>query len=166
VLRTSRFFPEEDDSRDVREAYSDENVKLNEYLFRRVEIEDVVSAHLLAGEHAPAIGFAKYIVSATTPFGRGDLSLLRTDAPDVVRKYVPEYEAEYRRHGWRMFPTIGRVYVNACARRELGWQPRHDFKSMIERLRGGDDLRSPLARTIGSKGYHSREFSDGPYPVE
>ena len=48
VLRTSRFFPEEDDSKDVREAYSDDNVKLNEFLYRRVDIEDVVSAHLLA----------------------------------------------------------------------------------------------------------------------
>jgi nucleoside-diphosphate-sugar epimerase len=30
VLRTSRFFPEEDDSREVRETYSDENLKANE----------------------------------------------------------------------------------------------------------------------------------------
>ena len=38
VLRTSRFFPEEDDDRAVREAYPDDNTKLNEYLSRRVEI--------------------------------------------------------------------------------------------------------------------------------
>src|SRR6266404_7328958 len=44
VLRTSRFFPEEDDNQGVRAAYSDDNVKVNEYLYRRVEIEDVVSA--------------------------------------------------------------------------------------------------------------------------
>src|SRR5438128_6882382 len=31
VLRTSRFFPEEDDNQGVREAYSDDNVKVNEY---------------------------------------------------------------------------------------------------------------------------------------
>src|SRR5580693_3921613 len=43
VLRTSRFFPEADDSSDVREAYADENAKANEYLHRRVDIEDVVS---------------------------------------------------------------------------------------------------------------------------
>ena len=48
VLRTSRFFPDEDDNRREREAYSDANVKANEYLYRRVDIEDVVSAHLLA----------------------------------------------------------------------------------------------------------------------
>ena len=166
VLRTSRFFPEEDDSREVREAYSDENVKLNEYLYRRVDIEDVVSAHLLAAEQAPAIGFRKYIISATTPFLPDDLAALRADAPGVVRRRVPEYEAEYARRGWKMFPSIGRVYVNERARRELGWRPRYDFKSQIGRLQVGEDLRSPLARKIGIKGYHGAEFPDGIYPVD
>ena len=41
VLRTSRFFPEEDDDGAVREAYTDDNIKVNEYLSRRVDIEDV-----------------------------------------------------------------------------------------------------------------------------
>ena len=166
VLPTSRFFPEEDDNQEVREAYSDVNVKVNEYLYRRVEIEDVVSAHLLAAKHAPAIGFRKYIISATTPFLPDDLADLPVDAPLVVRRRVPDYEAEYERRGWRMFPSIGRVYVNDRARNELGWQPRYDFSHIISRLRAGDDLRSPLAQVIGSKGYHAKVFSDGPYPVE
>ncbi|MBI3797107.1 MAG: NAD(P)-dependent oxidoreductase, partial [Deltaproteobacteria bacterium] len=63
VLRTSRFFPEEDDNQAMRQAYDDSNVKANEFLYRRVEIEDVVSAHLLALEKAPAIGFDRYIIS-------------------------------------------------------------------------------------------------------
>ena len=67
ILRTSRFFPEEDDRDEVRAAYADDNLKANEYLYRRVDLEDVVSAHLLALERAPAIGFGRYIVSATTP---------------------------------------------------------------------------------------------------
>jgi nucleoside-diphosphate-sugar epimerase len=73
VLRTSRFFPEEDDDKAVRQTYADDNVKLNEYLFRRVDLEDVVNAHLLAAKHAPAIGFRRYIISATTPFLPEDL---------------------------------------------------------------------------------------------
>jgi len=166
VLRTSRFFPEQDDSRGVREAYSDENVKANEYLYRRVDIEDVVSAHLLAAEHAPAIGFRKYIVSATTPFQPEDLTDLRTNASRVVGKRVPGYEAEYRRRGWKMFPGIERVYVNERARTELGWLPRHDFGSIIERLSKGGHLASPTARIVGSKGYHAEAFAEGPYPVE
>jgi nucleoside-diphosphate-sugar epimerase len=73
VLRTSRFFPEEDDNRAIGEGYADANVKANEFLYRRVDIEDVVSAHLLAIRHPPSIGFAKYIISATTPFSRDDV---------------------------------------------------------------------------------------------
>ena len=165
VLRTSRFFPEEDDNQEVRDAYSDENVKANEFLYRRVEIEDVVSAHLRAAERAPEIGFRKYIVSATTPFLREDLADLRIDAPRVVRRPVPAYDAQYQRRRWKMFPSIGRVYVNDRARRELGWKPCYDFTYVLDRLRAGKDLRSPLSQLIGFKGYHAKEFSDGPYPV-
>jgi len=130
-------------------------------------VEDVVSAHLLAAERAPAIGFSKYIISATTPFTRADLAELRTDAPAVARRRVPGYEAEFARRSWRMVPKIDRVYVNDRAREELGWRPRHDFSSLIERLRAGErDLRSPLAKLIGSKGYHAETFKHGPYPTE
>ena len=156
VLRTSRFFPEEDDSDAIRHAYADGNVKANEYLYRRVDLEDVVRAHLLARERAATIGFGRYIISATTPFLRGDIAELRTDAPRVVRRYVPEYEAEYARRGWKMFPSIDRVYVNERAREELGWQPRYDFRFLLDRLRAGADPRSPLARVVGSKGYGDR----------
>ncbi|WOH48720.1 NAD(P)-dependent oxidoreductase [Bradyrhizobium sp. sBnM-33] len=166
VLRTSRFFPEEDDNRATREAYTDANIKTNEFLYRRVDIEDVVSAHLLAADRAPSTGFAKYIISATTPFSRNDTAELRNDAPRVVRRYVPEFEAEFAWRGWRMIPGIDRVYVNDRARAELGWQPRHDFRALIARLQAGGDIRSPLAREIGSKGYHDRVFREGPYPVE
>jgi UDP-glucose 4-epimerase len=166
VLRTSRFFLGEDDDRSVRDAYSDDNVKANEYLHRRVEISDVVDAHLIAAERAPAIGFRKYIISATTPFLPDDLPDLRVDAPQVVRLRVPGFEAEYERRGWKMFPSIGRVYVNDRARDELGWQPRFDFNLVIDRLKVGDDPRSSLARAIGLKGYHAEVFPEGPYPVE
>jgi UDP-glucose 4-epimerase len=166
VLRTSRFFPEDDDNRKVRQEFSDANAKANEYLYRRVDIEDVVSAHMLAAEQAAAIGFRKYIVSATTPFHRSDLAELRVNAPLVVRQRVPEYEAEYGRRQWRMFPSIDRVYANERARNELGWAPRYDFNSILEQLKADEDMRSPLAQLVGSKGYHAQVFSDGPYPVE
>jgi UDP-glucose 4-epimerase len=166
VLRTSRFFPEEDDSRKVREAYADANIKTNEFLARRVDIEDVVSAHLLAMEKAPALGFAEYIVSATTPFRLEDLAELRRDAPAVLARRVPAYEAEYARRGWRMSPTLDRVYVNDRARSELGWQPRHDFAAVVARLAAGGSWQSVLAQEIGKKGYHAESFTDGPFPVE
>ena len=156
VLRTSRFFPEADDDDRIRSAYDDGNSKANEYLYRRVDIEDAVGAHLAALERARDIGFARYIVSATTPFRRDDLRELRANAPRVVSRLCPGYEAEYRRRGWRMFPSIERVYVNARAREELGWRPRHDFAALLGRLKAGDGVQSALARSIGAKGYHGK----------
>jgi UDP-glucose 4-epimerase len=166
VLRTSRFFPEEDDNREMRLAFSDENLKANEYLFRRVDVEDVVSAHILAAERAGSLGFRKYIISATSPFGRKDVGRLRENAPAVVREYVQHYEAEYQSRDWRMFPDIGRVYINERARDELGWRPRYDFHFVVDQPKVNRDFRSPLARSIGSKGYHAEAFSEGPYPIE
>jgi UDP-glucose 4-epimerase len=154
ILRTSRFFPEPDDRDELRSAYDDLNLKVNELLYRRVDLEDVVSAHRLALEHAPRIGFGRYIVSATTPFDRGDLAALRTDAPAVVARLFPQYEALYAERDWRMLPGIDRVYVNERARTELGWEPRYDFGHALERVRAGADPRSPLALAIGAKGYH------------
>ena len=126
----------------------------------------MVSAHLLAARHAPSAGFAKYIISATTPFTRDDVAQLRGDARQVVRRYVPDYEAEYARRGWTMKSGIDRVYVNDKARAELGWQPRHDFRTLMARLKADEAIESPLAREVGRKGYHGRVFGDGPYPVE
>jgi UDP-glucose 4-epimerase len=161
VLRVARFFPESDDRGDVRATYADANTKANEYLYRRVDIEDVTSAHLLALDKAAAIGFGKYILSATTPFVHDDLSELNRDAPSVVRRLFPAYQAEYGRRDWTMFPRIDRVYVNDRARRDLGWRPIYDFGYVLDRLAADEDPRSPLARAVGAKGYHA--VSTGPY---
>jgi UDP-glucose 4-epimerase len=166
ILRTSRFFPEEDDCEATRQAYEDDNVKANEYLYRRVDLEDVVSAHLLALERAPSIGFGRYIIAATSPFLPDDLLDLRFNAPLVVRRRVPEYEAEYARRAWKMFPSIDRVYVNEKARRDLDWKPRYDFQYVVRRLQSNKEFRSAVSITVGSKGYRADKFADGPYPVE
>jgi UDP-glucose 4-epimerase len=159
ILRTARFFPEADDREEVRGAYEDANLKVNELLYRRVDLEDVVSAHRCALERAPELGFGRYIVSATTPFARDDLAELRSDAPAVVRRLFPDYEAIYARRGWRMFGSIERVYDNERARRELGWRPRYDFGAALARVRAGEPHSSPLAAAVGAKGYGH------PYPA-
>jgi UDP-glucose 4-epimerase len=155
ILRTSRFFPEPDDRDEVRTAYEDMNLKVNELLYRRVDLQDIVDAHRLALDRAPEIGFGRYIISATTPFTPDDLADLRTDAPAVVARRHSDYERIYAERGWRMFPSIERVYVNERARTQLGWAPRYDFKTALERLAAGEDVRSPLAREVGAKGYHA-----------
>ena len=165
VLRTARFFPDPDDDRAAREHHDDANLKINEFLHRRADIEDVVTAHLLAMSKAPSLGFDRLIVSATTPFTPADLLELRVQAPVVVRRRCPDYETEYARRGWSLPRTIDRVYVNERARVKLGWQPRYDFDHLIQRLRTNEDYRSDLARAVGTKLYHSQTFADGPYPV-
>jgi nucleoside-diphosphate-sugar epimerase len=154
VLRTSRFFPEDDDDPQARAAFPADNLKANEYLYRRVAIEDVVDAHLLAAERAPAIGFGLYVVSATTPFQRGDAARLRFDALAVTRRRASGWEDEYTRRGWRMAASIDRVYDNALARRELGWRPKWDFQKVVAHLAETGDIRGPMAKVIGVKGYH------------
>jgi UDP-glucose 4-epimerase len=166
ILRTSRFFPEEDDSRTQRQSYVDDNLKANEFLYRRVEIEDVVSAHLLALQKASSILFRRYIISATTPFIPEDRDELGKNAPAVVARRVPAYQEEYARRQWKMFPAIDRIYVNERARTELGWRPRYDFQYVVDRLRASEDFRSALAVEVGTKGYHRESFAEGPYPVD
>lgn len=166
VLRTSRFFPEEDDNKTQRQQYSEANAKANEFLFRRVELEDVVESHLLAGKKAAAIGFNRYIISATTPFLSTDLAELRSNAPDVLERYAPEYKNIYAQLDWKMFTGIDRVYINQAAREDLQWEPTYNFQHILKRLKDGNDARSEITRAIGVKGYHAESFDEGPYPVE
>jgi UDP-glucose 4-epimerase len=165
VLRTSRFFPEPDDDPDVRGRYHPFNVQANEMLHRRADIEDVVSAHLLAVDKAPALRFGRYIISATTPFSREDRPQLRRNAPGVVHRLFPDCRALFAARRWTLFRNVDRVYVNQRARRELGWWPKYDFAHVLDCLRAGRDFHSALAREVGSKGYHDVAFDDGPYPV-
>jgi UDP-glucose 4-epimerase len=165
VLRTSRFFPEADDDAAIRTTHEAANVQANEMLYRRVDIEDAVSAHLLATEKAKDIGFARYIISATTSFNSEDLAELRVNARAVVQRMFPECCALYEACQWQLFPTIDRVYVNERAIRELDWRPKYDFRHVLASLQQNRDFRSTLARQVGSKGYHDRAFPNEPYPM-
>jgi UDP-glucose 4-epimerase len=156
VLRTSRFFPEGDDVDDRRNGYEDANLKVNELLYRRVDTEDVVSSLLLGIERAPALGFGKFIITATTPFSRGDLAELGVNAPAVLARYYPDYARIFAARGWKMLPALDRVYVNERARTVLGWQPKYDFARALDSVSAGQDYRSPLAVAVGSKSYHPK----------
>jgi nucleoside-diphosphate-sugar epimerase len=167
VLRTSRFFPEIDDSPDTHDGRSDENVKADEYAYRRVALEDVVAAHLLAARRAPEIGFARYVISATTPFLKADLAELRTDAAAVLALRAPRAAAVWAERGWRFPPRLDRVYVNAKARRELGWRPEFDLDAVAAMVAAGGSVRSPLSQVVGSKEYAGSSYHLGRFePVD
>jgi nucleoside-diphosphate-sugar epimerase len=137
VLRTGRFFPEEDDT---HREMSGPNLKANEFLHRRLTVEDAVEAHVAALERAPAISFGSFIISAPTPFAPSDAEALRRDAVAVVARYFPDAPRLYAERGWRLPSSIGRVYDSSRAERILGFRCRTDFGRMLEALRTGHEL--------------------------
>ncbi len=134
VLRTSRFFPEEDDMAHAIEQ-SDENTKANEFLFRRLSVEDAAEAHVVALDKARTLGFDIFIVSALTPFSPADCRELIADAPSVVARYFPDYRALYDKRGWTMFNSIDRVYDARRARDRLGFTCKTGFAEILDSLR-------------------------------
>jgi UDP-glucose 4-epimerase len=135
TLRTARFFPEADDMAHAI-PHSDANTKVNEFLFRRLTVQDAAEAHLAALERAPELGFDTFIVSAPTPFGPEDCAGLIADAPAVVARHFPRYAEIYARLGWTMFASIDRVYVADHAARRLGFTCRTGFKELLDELAG------------------------------
>ena len=137
ILRTSRFFPEEDDS---DRGLCGLNLKANEFLHRRLSAEDAAHAHLVALDQAPSIGFDTFLVSAPTPFARCDAAELKRDAAAVIARLFPDAAALYADRGWQLPNSIGRVYDSARIERELGFRCATDFAAILDALRSGDPL--------------------------
>jgi nucleoside-diphosphate-sugar epimerase len=137
VLRTGRFFTEEDDT---RRALSGENMKANELLHRRLTVEDAAVAHVVALDRAPDVGFGTYILSAPTPFARADMADLKRNAPEVIVRLYPDAAELYERDGWTLPAMIDRVYDASLAERDLGFRCATDFGSVLAALRAGEAL--------------------------
>jgi UDP-glucose 4-epimerase len=133
VLRTSRFFPEEDDMAHAI-VQSGENTKANEFLFRRLTVEDVAESHVVALAKAPELGFDTFIISSMTPFSPADCRELLIDAPAVVARYFPDYRAKYAKRGWTMFDSIDRIYDASKASRVLGFRCKTGFREVLDSL--------------------------------
>ncbi|KAK0388142.1 hypothetical protein NLU13_4387 [Sarocladium strictum] len=167
VLRTSRFFNEQDDDEDRRNSMSDENLKVLELAYRRVDMADIVSACHLAMQKAVEIQWAKYIISAPPPFlnDPDTLAALDRNPQEVFARVEPETDAAFSTHGWKHLERIDRVYDSSKAIEELGWRPEYTFKAAVKKLGRGEQntWRSELAVRIGKKGYHA--MSTGVYTV-
>ena len=121
---------------------SEANTKANEFLFRRLTVEDAAGSHVVALTKAPELGFDTFIISARTPFSPNDCSHLIAEAPSVVARYFPEFPELYARAGWTMFQTIDRVYDSSRALWRLGFRCRVGFKEKLEELQKLFDLRA------------------------
>lgn len=137
VLRTGRFFPEEDDT---HRALCGPNTKANEFLNRRLTVEDAAAAHVAALERAPALGFDTFILSAPPPFAREECADLIEDAPAAIARHFPDAAALYAAAGWSLPASIDRVYDPSRAQRRLGFRCRTDFAAVLRALRDGTDL--------------------------
>lgn len=137
VLRTARFFPEDDDT----DAHpSGENLKANEFLYRRLTVQDAAAAHLAALDRAPDIGFDTFIISAPTPFAREDVHNLKSNAADVIREKFADAADLYAARGWSLPTSIGRVYDAGHAERQLGFRCSTSYFDILEALRRGAEM--------------------------
>jgi UDP-glucose 4-epimerase len=132
VLRTARFFPEDDDTIGDLDGL---NLKANEFLNRRLTVEDAADAHVVALKRAPAIGFDIFIVSASPPFTRADAKALKTDPAALIAGRFPDAPALCAERGWRLPASIGRVYDPGRAERVLGIRCKTDFGRVLDALR-------------------------------
>lgn len=132
VLRTGRFFPEDDDT---HAAPSGENLKANELLNRRLTVEDAADAHVAALNRAPELGFDLFVLSAVTPFSRSEVRELKADAAAVIARHFPDAADLYAAKGWSLPSSIGRVYDASYAERRLGFRCANGFAQVLEALR-------------------------------
>jgi UDP-glucose 4-epimerase len=137
VLRTGRFFPEEDDT---HRHISGPNIKANEFLNRRLAVEDAADAHIAALEQAPTLGFDTFILSAPPPFAPDECEDLLHDAPAVIARHFPEAPDFYARLGWTLPASIDRVYDPSRAGRRMGFRCRTDFAAILEAIAKGEEL--------------------------
>ena len=158
VLRTSRFFPEEDDDEKARAAYEDDNLKVCELLYRRVDVQDVVSAHICAMRRAKAIGWGKYIISAPPPFTKSPelLALLDSNAAEAISQVLPAHAKMLIDRGWKLPARLDRVYDSRKAVSDLKWTPEYTFERAVELVNEGKDWKSPLTGRMGKRGYHAQ----------
>ena len=156
ILRTSRFFPEADDRDDARAAYEDANLKTLELLHRRVDLEDVVSAHLArarAGAGArlrPLHRQRDDPVHARGPRRAAPRRGGRDPPPRARgRRRLSVPAAGGCRRAWTAC-TSTPVPARSSAGRRCGTSPMRSSASPP-----GEAPRSELAAQVGAKGYHA-----------
>lgn len=137
ILRTGRFFPEDDDT---HHDLSGDNLKANEFLNRRLSAADAAHAHVVALERIGGLGCETFVLSAPPPFARGEAGELASDAPSVIARHFPDAAELYAAKGWSLPERIDRVYDPSKAERLLGFRCETDFASVLAALREGRAL--------------------------
>jgi nucleoside-diphosphate-sugar epimerase len=117
TLRMSRCFPER------------EELMAGYRLHRGIDRRDVAEAHALAlDREGPPV---TYVISAETPFKRGDIEWLLRDAPAVIEHRCPGLIDKLAGRGWQPPHSIDRVYDAGRALQELGFRPRFGIDACL-----------------------------------
>ena len=147
ILRTSRFFPESDDRDEVRAT-----LRRRQPQGQRAALPPRRPRGRRQRAPAARSSARRSSASAATssaPPRRSPATTSPSCAPTPRPSCAgcsPAYEAIYARRGWRMFPSLERVYVNARARERarLGAALRLRLRRSTAST-AGEDPRSPLA---------------------
>lgn len=126
TLRASRFFVEEDL---VEISLSRENLRVNELLGRRVALEDLVQAHLLAMARAQELKGQMFILSAPVQISRQE-----AESAELLSKRFPLGPEIYQSLGWTWPPPTTRIYDSSKAVQMLKWEPSWTFEAVLQRL--------------------------------
>ena len=137
ILRTGRFFPEDDDT---HTHPSGPNLKANEFLNRRLTVEDAAEAHIAALDNMKGLGCEAFVLSAPPAFRQSDAGELIENAPAVIARHYPKAAALYEKNGWVLPDHIERVYDPSKAERLLGFRPETDFQAILHALEAGSEL--------------------------
>jgi nucleoside-diphosphate-sugar epimerase len=136
---------------------SNDNLKILELCYRRVDIRDAADGCVAAMQKAPEIGWGRYVISAPTPFQRNQETLerLNSNASDVLKEVLPGCAVLFEQKNWKFLGEIDRVYDSTKAQKELGWKPKITIQTALEKVGRGEEWRSELATTVGRRGYHA-----------
>ncbi|WP_299327002.1 NAD(P)-dependent oxidoreductase [Parasphingopyxis sp.] len=137
ILRTGRFFPEDDDT---ITSTAGPNLKANEFLNRRLSVDDAAEAHIAAIDGIGGLGCETFVLSASPAFSRDDCAALKRDARTVIALYFPDADQLYAERGWQLPETIDRVYDPSKAERLLGFRPKTDFAAILAAMRADAPL--------------------------
>ncbi|MFB9214298.1 NAD-dependent epimerase/dehydratase family protein [Vibrio sinaloensis] len=121
VLQMSRCFPEP------------ANLMALYRLTRGIDARDVANAHACAIEKRLS-GFRRYIISGKTPFNKTCCEQLYLNADDLVKNYAPKLAKDFADRAWHLPKSLDRVYDSSLAQRELGWQPKYGYESVLDML--------------------------------
>lgn len=156
IMRTGRFFPEDDDT---HQFPSGPNLKANEFLNRRLTVEDAAESHLAALNNMKDLGCEAFILSAPPAFDKSESAELMIDAKAAIQRKYPNVTKLYDKNGWVLPERIERVYDPSKAERLLGFRPKTDFQSILDALQTGQNLPfqhdasyvSPKERLVSAK---------------